>query len=393
MKKIWCGLFIGVSLIWAGCKVNTDDSGDLGGTDSTTFKKPSALQLAAPSGYPAATKLLTGNFNGDDYQDLVMLTESGVLVYLAQNGSSWQSAQLISETASARYSEGIAEDLDFDSSANLDLILFKQPTQAQIFLNNGDGTFTSRVVFPRSALLNSLAYAPAKGTNKKQGLIYFATNLTNHSAVQQSDFVFGSDISLDNADISSPLKALSGDINGDGYNDIVVVPSSGAEKIQIYQNTNDATFSLATTLTRNYTQAPLDAALVDMNKDGKKDLLISSSRGIELYLGDGSFTGFTLSSALNPSTVSVAATSFTVGDFTGDGKEDLFMARSSTSLLYTQSNSLAFSNITDTAFSTGNLASGTNKVYSADIDGNGVLDLLELKTDGSVAVHINNFNN
>lgn len=388
-RSILCVLL--TSALWVSCKAQTGSDGNLGGGTTTSFTEPSLLQISAPGGYPAAIDLVIGKFNNDDYADLAMLTDQGVLVYLNQGGTTWSGPVAISETLTAHYSVGVGADLDGDSKSLWDLILFRQNSQLEIFQNNGSGAFSRVGTQPQSGILNSLAYAAAKTSGANQGIIFGVTSATNHFYYKQTSFGFSSVYAMDNASALSPTKVLAGDVNEDGYRDIVLVPSTSGSNVLVYKNTSDSGLDSPLGFSR-YSAATNDAVLKDVDKDGHLDLLIAGDSGLELYLGTGSLTGFSLSSVLNPSTYSVVATSVVVGDVTGDGKNDLFMSRSGkTPVLYTQSSALSFSDIASTAFVSGALSRTTSKVYAADIDGDGILDLLELKSDGSIAIHINSF--
>jgi FG-GAP-like repeat len=118
------------------------------------------------------------------------------------------------------------------------------------------------------------------------------------------------------------VAIAAGDLNHDGYLDLVVVNSfaGDAADTSVLLGKADGTFQAA----RNYTLGSLsnDVALIDMNKDGKLDLVTAG--GVALGKGDGTFAarkpfpGFGFDATFH----------FAVADVNGDGKLDVVLADS-----------------------------------------------------------------
>ncbi|MDB5038476.1 MAG: cell wall-associated hydrolase, partial [Bacteriovoracaceae bacterium] len=315
------------------------------------------------------------------------LTTTGAYLYLNQNGSSWAPAVQIAATAAAPYTVGTNTDPDF--------ISFRNNAYLSLLSNNGSGIFTESTLASTStstSLPASIAYAPA-ATTAKTGFIFLAAGAAgSHSIIQRSNTTFATPTGLTSSILPpNVLKVLAKDIDGDHFVDFALIPKSGST-IELYQNTTDTSFPAAPTaiLTRTAIDGIQDAAFTDLNSDGKADLLLATASGLQLYTGNGKFTGLTANTSVTPKAISTVASSIVPADFTGDGNPDIFMSVSgANSILLVQTGSLTFSDITSTAF--GNLLTGgTIAAYAADIDGNGYMDILELKSDGSIAVHTNN---
>ncbi len=109
----------------------------------------------------------------------------------------------------------------------------------------------------------------------------------------------------------------TGDLNGDGFTDLVVVDATPGDNADttVLLGKSDGTFQRA----KNYKMNSLsnDVALMDVNKDGKLDLITSG--GVGLGKGDGTFNalkplpGFAFDPTMH----------FAVGDVNGDGKLDV----------------------------------------------------------------------
>jgi hypothetical protein len=117
----------------------------------------------------------------------------------------------------------------------------------------------------------------------------------------------------------------AGDLNGDGVLDLVVknaTPGDTADTSVLLGNT-DGTFRAA----HNFTLGSLsnDIVLVDMNKDGKLDLV--EYGGVDLGKGDGSFGPplpfFSGTGNSQLAADAVSNSNLAVGDFNSDGKLDV----------------------------------------------------------------------
>jgi hypothetical protein len=114
-----------------------------------------------------------------------------------------------------------------------------------------------------------------------------------------------------------------GDFNGDGKADLAITnqidntTTYGGSSVSIFLGKGDGTFTAAPTI-ENPPVQPRSVVIGDFNGDGIQDLAVSGySTQIFLGNGDGTF---------QPSTTLYASgSSITVGDFNGDGKADLAM--------------------------------------------------------------------
>jgi hypothetical protein len=114
-----------------------------------------------------------------------------------------------------------------------------------------------------------------------------------------------------------------GDFNGDGKADLAITNqidnsiSYGGSSVSILLGYGDGTFTAGKTITNPPAQ-PRSVVIGDFNGDGIQDLAVAGySTQIFLGNGDGTF---------QPSTsLSASGSSITVGDFNGDGKADLAM--------------------------------------------------------------------
>ena len=179
---------------------------------------------------------------------------------------------------------------------------------------------------------------------------------------------------------ANPGAIAMGDFNGDGVPDLAIVNQNSATLTILLGNGN-GTFTAASSSPQLSVPANFVVA-GDFNRDGKLDLAVSSnnysSSSLTILLGNGDGTFTTASSPIT----GPGPTAIAVGDFNGDGIEDLAVASgSSNSLTILIGNG-------DGTFTASNLSpqAGSNpgSIVCADFNGDGVLDLAVVNSYGGM---------
>ena len=245
-------------------------TGSLSGSNAAhTFTNVSNVSFPITEGV-APNVFVVGDFNGDGKPDVavVSLANSSVEIFLG-NGDGTFTQAVNSPVMLSIYPSFIVAG-DFNGDGKLDLVAFESSGDATILLGNGDGTFTI-------------------GSSINYGSYFEAT------------------------------AAAVGDFNGDGKLDLAVT-NYYEGTVTILLGNGDGTFTPAGNSPATVAYAQF-IAVGDFNGDGKPDLAVLGGGSLTILLGNGDGT-FTQASG-SPVTVGYENNSIAVGDFNGDGKQDL----------------------------------------------------------------------
>ncbi len=298
----------------------------------------SATQIAA--GGTTQQQALAGDFNGDHKKDVVTLIQSDnncntntsasycISVVLSNGNGTFQAPAL---TAVGSNDPILVGDLNGDGKD--DIIQAhpgSAPSTVDIWLSNGDGTFT-----------------------------------------------LGNNYQISTASLQGGTLT---DVNGDGMLDLVAVDSQTPGVVWTLQGNGNGTFQAATSVTLTVA-APTNLVFADFNGDGKIDFAgMDNNNQVNVYLGI--VGGFQLASApLTTSDLVYDSCSLATGDLNRDGKAEIVSTN-----CY-DSNVTVYLNNGDGTFQQGvyyNSASASGylpRVYSqaatiADVNGDGKNDIL-----------------
>ena len=177
---------------------------------------------------------------------------------------------------------------------------------------------------------------------------------------------------------ASPFEGLTLDVNHDDLLDLVVTTSTG---ISVLLGNGDGTFGTKTDT--NFGTQPRDVAAGDLNHDGNVDLAVAGFvGGVSVLLGNGA-GGF---DALPIVPTAGGATGVAIADFNSDGNADLIVANESSSVSVLLGNG------------SGTYAAAANKpvggapvaVTTGDFNGDGGIDIAVAdKANNNVAIMLN----
>jgi hypothetical protein len=268
----------------------------LGNGDGTFHATPNAS-----SGVANATDAVAGDFNGDGNLDLAISTGSPVNIYLLPgngDGTFQSPVTLFSFSTNIAFPPGTLPlaAADVNGDGKLDLIFSPDPTIGQIYLGNGDGTFSGANSYGVSLPVAFFIEPPFAG-----GLAVADFNLDGKLDVAVDDGIL-----LGNGDGTfqgvplgvsthgaAPPQQISGKFEKNGAIDVAQINGS---QLLILHNNGAGVLTLLNTYTLQQQETAVAIVTADFNGDGNLDLAVvqqnsSASWGYSVLLGngDGSF--------------------------------------------------------------------------------------------------------
>jgi hypothetical protein len=273
-----------------------------------------------------ATCGATADFNGDGKPDLAVNTPSGISILL---GTGKYLPPFSAGTSIALAGAGCPVTGDLNGDGIPDLLLPALGTGVAAgnatvvaYLGNGDGTF--RLASTTPAPSEYYPYVVLADFNR-DGKLDFATT-GNLLALGNGDGTFQNPTAV----VANPPSGLYsgiavGDINNDGWSDIVLTSEQYQSDLTVLLNNHEGGFTQVSTSSN---EGPLEQPILeDLNGDGNLDLVVGTAvaeSSVYVYLGNGTGT-FTSPTTLQGLTDAESGI-YSVADVNGDGIPDILMS-------------------------------------------------------------------
>jgi hypothetical protein len=342
---------------------------------ATNFQVGSNVPSPSPSPPVTPFAVAVGDFNRDGNQDLATANyfSANVSVLLGDGAGSFGAATNFGAGTDPR---SIAVG-DFNGDGKQDLAVANfNSNNVSILRGDGAGSFSAATNFLAAPNPFSQPFSVAVGDFNGDGKQDLAvTNLDSNLSVLLGDGAAGFGPATPFAVGAAPFSVAVGDFNGDGRQDLATA-NAGSANVSVMLGKGDGGFDVVVTPLGVGTM-PFSVAVGDFNGDGNQDLTTANrdSSDVSVLLGDGA-GGFSAATnflaAPNPFSKPF---SVAVGDFNGDGAQDLAVTivdLSSVSILLGQLGPNAGNFSFDT-----NSGVGTNpfSVAVGDFNGDGKQDL------------------
>ena len=295
----------------------------------TPLFAPQTEYVASGSGAQGPSGIAVADFNGDGKPDLAVVNFADwtAWVLLGNGDGTFQPAQKIYGATGGGLPWYIAVG-DFNGDGKPDLVITNYGDNSfSVLLGNGDGTFQPPRTSPLGTHPAQIAVGDFNGDGKLDLAISNVGDNTISMLLGNGDGTFQAPMNIPVG--PNPWYFAVGDFNGDGKLDLAVSDygcpldcnTSPSNTVTVLLGNGDGTFRSAPNLSVG--NGPAGVTVGDFNGDGRQDLAVANVNdntvSILLGNGDGTFQApqtFADPALTHPYYIAAA-------DFNGDGKQDL----------------------------------------------------------------------
>lgn len=373
---------------------------------------PTTLQaqgrLAQAVKYPLSGGTLsavTSDFNGDKRTDMltffVTSSSSAVGLTLANSSGGYGTPKVLASFSSSTVGYVAAGDFNGDGKVDFAVALVTNGASSgsiNVYLGHGDGTFAApKIVSFTGGLAMGLLAGKVTGDSHWDLIL----NLSVNNKASGSVWVYagngdGTFAAPKKSAIASPQAQLAlGDVNRDGHLDVAVMDTLHGNSYQVLLGHGDGTFTIkAAVVVSGARFGFYTPVIADYDNDGIPDLIFPYLGNVPGYSGTGEIASLFILSGYGDGTFKAGTRSdagnsgdaVALGDFTGDGRQDLavYNLLSSDIAIKQASSTTGLKNAPIARYAVGG-ESGNNTIVAlltGDANGDGKRDLLFVRHSG-----------
>lgn len=234
-----------------------------------------------------------GDFDKDGDFDIVVFTTNGkIKVFNNEGQRMFNAGQIVDEELSV-FSNFISSLFDVDDDGYLDIIVYLDLDQIVWYKNDGSGNFSSGIDFP-DGILGSSVFAADFDNDEDYDIIgQSSNNFGWYENLGNGNF---SMFREDDVGYEEFTYMLPDDLDNDGDVDIVFITHQ-RDAIGWFENLGAENFANGTLLVQDlvlefhpiFSQSEIPIAIGDLDNDGYKDLIVAEStlRELTWYKNDG----------------------------------------------------------------------------------------------------------
>ena len=368
----------------ASGKITVTSPGGTGSADGFTFvaSQPPTITSFTPSSGPPGTQIVISgtNFNPDPARNTVNFGEVKGSVTAASDNS-----LTVTVPAAASYQPLSVTSNLLTAYANKPFIV----TFGGIDHFSAE-SYAPKVDFPlNGASATHVISTDLDGDGKPDIIIDASNGLLIYWNTGDSNTISFSPVYYPVLGAKAVFNITSGDLDGDGKPDIAYSLYNGAytDSVIVLRNTSSPGNISFSSKGFPTSSEPYGLAIRDLNGDGKPDLAVTCYLASQVCV----YKNITSGSDINFAPAIIYSIpggpqAVSLGDIDGDGKPDIIAG--AFSLSYGQPSIYVLRNTSDTSISFGNPAifncgNAVSSVYTADIDGDGKLDIVTSTANGS----------
>lgn len=312
-----------LTMLAAACARRSGTTADLSLGATPAFE----TRVEVETGSASHADYYVGDLDGDTVLDMAVISLTGELRVLLGNGASFTVTQDLQLGGLPSWIDGG----DFDQDGDLDLVVVRSEAQeTNLLANDGSGTFS----IAGTLASGGAALAVSVGDLNNDGLLDVAVSRTSQPEVVcgfgDGALGFSGQTTLTLPGGGVALNLMVGDANRDGENDLVVADSALSRLVLFTGQPGGAGLG-SEVCALDVPGVPGAVTSGDLNADGLDDLVVSAFAGDKYVVitdiqppvpatGGGvptcAYTSFDVGVGARPSLA-------TVGDVTGDGRNDL----------------------------------------------------------------------